>query len=299
MMGQQCTNRFVALAVLACLTLTSGCFYQTSFQYGKSTGNSVNGVSVFANALRERGHSVMRKKRLSKRFDSFDTIVWAPDNRHHPPENVAAWLEEWISKGNERVLIYVGRSYDGKIPYHRGKFETAEPEERENWQRELADALIEDREFVFDFSFGLQDDTTPYWFDREVDLKAEAEEELAAVEKAIADKSSAVTAGAVPASAIPIDTGPTDEELQVDLQAAKDALLKFPLVRDPSALGGPWAQGVDPSLVTLECENLLLPLADYNDDSKFPALSTENDEGGYQYIYWDEFRAHPLALKNC
>ena len=214
MTDQKRLNLFVALALLVGLSLTSGCYYPTSFRYGKSTDQSINGISVFANALRESGHSVIRKRRLSKRFDRFDTIVWAPDNHDHPPEDVVAWLEKWMSESDERVLIYVGRSYDGKIPYHRGKLENAESEERENWQRELADALIEDREFVFDFSFGLQDDTTPYWFDREVDLKAAAEEELAAVEKAIADKSSAVTAGAVPTSAIPIDEGPTDEELK-------------------------------------------------------------------------------------
>ena len=98
----------VSLAVL--FLLQTGCNFGTDFTYGKSADLSVNGTSVFANLLRERGHSVSRKRRLTKRVDNFDTIVWAPDNRRLPPEDVTGWIEQWLGKSNSRVLIYIGRS---------------------------------------------------------------------------------------------------------------------------------------------------------------------------------------------
>ncbi len=162
----------VLASIFLTMTMSTGCFnLGTDFTYGKSADQSVNGVSVFANLLRERGHSVSRKGRLSKRVDKFDTIFWAPNNIENPPENVVAWFEQWMAKGDPRVMIFVGRTYDATIPYYRGKLERAEADDRENWQRELADVLMQSREYNFDWNFGSPDPAEQYWFEAEEDLK--------------------------------------------------------------------------------------------------------------------------------
>ncbi|QEG21214.1 DUF4350 domain-containing protein [Mariniblastus fucicola] len=237
----------VSFCILTSLVLTTGCFdFGTDFTYGKAADQSVNGVSVFANLLRERGHTVSRKRRLTKRIDRFDTIVWAPDNSALPPENVVAWLEKWLGKGSPKVLVFVGRSYDAKLDYYRGKFESASPRDREGWQRELAEQIMHSREYNFDWRFNSSDDATAFWFD------------------------------------------------EVDDEDAK------PL--DPSKLGGPWAAGIDPQAVHLDCERLLKPVEDYNEEDAVPefAISVDSEESEYdEYDYWaEDFRENEIVVKD-
>ena len=157
-----------AVGFAALMVLQTGCF-PTDFTYGKSADKSVNGLSVFANLIRERGHSVTRKLKLSKRIDSSDTIVWAPDNKGLPPENVVARLEQWLGEGNSRVLIYIGRSYDATLPYYRGKFESAPPENREQWQRVLSEKTLEDRQRSYYENIAPTGTDKAYWFEKEED----------------------------------------------------------------------------------------------------------------------------------
>ena len=158
----------VSLAVL--FLLQTGCNFGTDFTYGKSADLSVNGTSVFANLLRERGHSVSRKRRLTKRVDNFDTIVWAPDNRRLPPEDVTGWIEQWLGKSNSKVLIYIGRSYDANLQYYQDKFENATTENRGKWQRELAEKVMQERRYDYDWSLPIgTDPLVAYWFEHDDD----------------------------------------------------------------------------------------------------------------------------------
>ena len=160
----------LATCALLCsmLILQTGCYdWGTEFTYGKANDRSINGVSVFANLLRERGHSVSNKRRLSKRVNKFDTIFWAPDNPDMPPENVVAWLENWLANGNQKVLIYVGRSYDATLAYYRGKLANATPEDRDNWQRELGDVLVQQWDYGVDWRANLAPTSGSFWFESE------------------------------------------------------------------------------------------------------------------------------------
>jgi hypothetical protein len=162
------------VCVCALLLVQTGCF-ETDFTYGKAGDKSVNGVSVFTNLLRDRGHTVSRARRLSKRTERYDTIFWAPDNSTLPPENVVAWLEDWLSRGKPRVVIYVGRSYDGKADFYRGKVESASPDARENWQRELGDVLIDDNQVVdWRATIGATDE--PWWFEQSEEVATELDD---------------------------------------------------------------------------------------------------------------------------
>ena len=227
---------------LLCLVQT-GCFeYPTDFTYGKAGDQSVNGVSVFANLLRERGHSVSVKSRLTRRIEKFDTIVWAPNNSGHPPENVSAWLEQWLNNGNPRVLIYIGRSYDAKLDFIRGKFENAEPEQREQWRRELADEILQSRRNGFDWSIFASGSETNYWF------------------------------------------GTEEESAEV-----------------VTKLGGPWSEGVDVEKANIDCDSLLKPLKDYNDEEFIPQQTTAPDDDSPKYVFeqnWDKgFREKTMQMR--
>ena len=208
--------RLMVLAGLAgLLSLQTGCYEKaTDFTYGKVADQSVNGVSVFANLLRQRGHTVSRKKRLTRRLDKFQTIVWAPDNNGGPPENVAAWMEQWLARDPTRVLIYVGRSYDGKLPFYRSMAGAAPANERDQWQRKFNEILIQEADY--DDWFNLETEWKPHWFEKEEDLRL-----------------------------------------------------------DSSKLGGPWAEGVDPGLVELECSTLITPATDFNDEDAAPAFDVD------------------------
>ena len=136
---RRCT--FLILAAL--MLLPSGCWKrEVDYRYGKASDKSVNGLSVFAELLREQGHLVTRKRRLTKRLEKFDTIVWAPDNASLPPEQVVAFSEKWLAGGQSRVLIYIGRSYDAKLPFHQSMVEFAPAEDREKWQRAMNEVII-------------------------------------------------------------------------------------------------------------------------------------------------------------
>jgi len=165
------TGILVGLAVL--LSLQTGCSGgYADFTYGKAGDSSVNGVSVFANVLRQRGHSVSRKLRLTKRLDKYQTIVWAPDNINGPPEDVAAWVEQWLVSDTTRVLIYIGRSYDGKLPFHRSMAAAAPAEERENWQRKMNELVLADAAYN-DWGF-FEIPWEPYWFKKETNLRLDS-----------------------------------------------------------------------------------------------------------------------------
>ncbi len=221
---------------VATLLMSSGCGYEPDFTYGKSADRSINGTSVFANLLRERGHSVTRKKRLTKRIDRYDTLIWAPDNPQLPPENVVAWLEAWLGESSSRVLIFVGRSYDGKVPFHRGMVKVAPLEEREDWQRELNKVVIEEGTIDgWAAVFGTNEEA--FWFEEENDL-----------------------------------------------------------LINSSKIDGPWAEGVDPEAIELDCDSLLKPMPSYNIDADFPELVYQED-AAYNFDYWSEtFRDNELNV---
>ena len=158
------------LCVVALLLLPAGCNRGPDFTYGKAADKSVNGLSVFAELLRQRGHVVTQKSRITKRLDRFDTIVWAPDNTDNPPEDAVAWLEKWLVDGpSSRRLIYIGRDYDGKLPFYRSMVQFAPPQDRETWQRALNEQLTDRRDNSL-FNNINTNQNAAWWYEEETDL---------------------------------------------------------------------------------------------------------------------------------
>ena len=86
--------------------------------YGKSRGTSLNGTSVFAAMLRERGHEVRPAIRLDRRAGGLGGGDRAFRPYPGPPAaDEAAWYRNWLAAGPERWLIYVVRDFDTVAEY--------------------------------------------------------------------------------------------------------------------------------------------------------------------------------------
>ena len=147
---------------------------------GKSAGTSVNGLSVFADTLRERGHSVARYGRLSPKIERYETLIWFPENKDCPSDEAVQRLEEWLNNGYRRTLIYVGYDFAGEIELYRQLVSQAKGEQKERAMRSLAEAQMrEDGKLYNDnsldwriaFTGGKPRDDKCRWFKLETDQR--------------------------------------------------------------------------------------------------------------------------------
>ncbi|HUE70687.1 MAG TPA: DUF4350 domain-containing protein [Pirellulaceae bacterium] len=111
-------------------------------RYGRRSGrgaDSVNGTSVLAHMFALRGFRVRTADRLSPKLrKSADVIVWAPDSFHPPTKKHREYLERWLSDGDGRTLIYIGRDYDAAAAYWKSVAPSASGEDAKK-MAELAD----------------------------------------------------------------------------------------------------------------------------------------------------------------
>ncbi len=74
----------------------------------ETADSSVNGLGVFAQWLRDRGHQVRRASLLhTQMFQNADCIIWFVTDFDPPPLEVEAWLQAWLGLGEDRVLVIV------------------------------------------------------------------------------------------------------------------------------------------------------------------------------------------------
>ncbi len=110
------TGRLVAFLALAAL---AGCSPTgVDNEYGRSTGRSVNGTGVLAEALRAQGHTVRATQRLDDRLErKSDVLVRFATYPGPPGLEEAEWYEDWLAMSAGRKLIYVMRDYDAEPDY--------------------------------------------------------------------------------------------------------------------------------------------------------------------------------------
>jgi hypothetical protein len=112
--------------------------------YGKRRGSegarSVSGTSVLAELYKQAGHRTTTLTRLSPRLDKWDVVVWVPDDFAPPTKEQREFLENWLSRGTGRVVVYVGRDYDAAVAYWETVKPSAPPEKAYEIQRQLARA---------------------------------------------------------------------------------------------------------------------------------------------------------------
>jgi len=137
-------TRLVCIGWALAVVFVCGCRRnEIKYDYGQADGDSINGLSLFADMLRDKGHKVIRQRRLSKRMDKVQTIVWAPNHQQPLTKEVVGWLEDWLVQDSrtERLLIFVGKGYDARNEYLKHIADNAPPQEFETRQREYNSGL--------------------------------------------------------------------------------------------------------------------------------------------------------------
>jgi hypothetical protein len=107
----------LVLAAAASLVLP-GCALGPDTEYGLSRGTSLNGTSVFAAFLRDRGHETRAAIRLSDELAAWaQGIVRFAPIPGPPDRDEAAWYRGWLAGDRDRWLIYVVRDFDAEHEY--------------------------------------------------------------------------------------------------------------------------------------------------------------------------------------
>lgn len=138
-----------APALLLLLVACVGCTPRESLDtaYGKTGGTpggkSVNGLSVLADMYEAAGCEVYTTNRFSPRLSQADTIVWAPDDFEPPSAEHREYLENWLTEGIGRTVVYIGRDYDATPDYWRQALPHAPPELAAEYHRRLAKAIAD------------------------------------------------------------------------------------------------------------------------------------------------------------
>jgi hypothetical protein len=108
----------VVLSVVAFSLIAPGCSRGPETDYGVSRGASLNGTSVFAAMLAERGHKTRVALRLTDELaDQAQGIVRFALHPGPPAKDEAAWFHSWLARDRDRWLIYVVRDYDTAAEY--------------------------------------------------------------------------------------------------------------------------------------------------------------------------------------
>lgn len=107
---------------------------------GSGYGESVNGTSALIEMFQVKGHKVSTWGKLSPRINEFETIVWIPDSFDVPEQDAIDRLDDWLSDGYNKTLIYVGRDYDAEITYWQKMLPNASAAEKGTVERRLATA---------------------------------------------------------------------------------------------------------------------------------------------------------------
>src|SRR5262245_41681007 len=107
----------VALALFVCGCAAEDIETAYGHRGGLEGGQSVNGTAVLSDLFSAAGHRVETRHALSPSVQGADTIIWVPDSFQAPSDRVCDWLEEWLTDGDGRTLVYVGRDFDAAPLY--------------------------------------------------------------------------------------------------------------------------------------------------------------------------------------
>ncbi len=100
----QSALRLAASVLLAIgVQALSGCSTGVETSYGYARGQSLNGTGVFAERLRERGHTVRSAYRLTDELAGWaDVIVRFAPYPGPPAKKEAQWYTDWLTGGIDR-----------------------------------------------------------------------------------------------------------------------------------------------------------------------------------------------------
>ncbi len=100
--------------------LCSGCnhYEVLPIEYGKRSGDSVNGTAVFAAMCENAGFRVQTRRTLGPELQRIaEVIVWFPNDFEPPSAKHQQWFDNWLQSGGGRTLLIVGRDFEAQESY--------------------------------------------------------------------------------------------------------------------------------------------------------------------------------------
>lgn len=107
----------------------------TTLDQGK---HSPGGFSELRKYIGEQKSKTYTLKQLSDQAKRLDAIVWIPQDIGCPSTSAVEWFETWLSEKSNRTLVYIGRDYSPIAEYLRVAIQSATPEGKAEYQRQLA-----------------------------------------------------------------------------------------------------------------------------------------------------------------
>jgi hypothetical protein len=102
------------LALPLCLAVIAGCG-DLPAEYGRSHGKSVNGCQAFHDLLVARGHSVKRVRKLTAQTTGDCDVLILFNKDLVFADDASDFLGTWLTLGDNRQLLYVGRDFDASV----------------------------------------------------------------------------------------------------------------------------------------------------------------------------------------
>ena len=160
---------FAMLAGLLMLGLVGCVDFRTAdlkTEYGQVSKEptSINGLSILAEKVKQRGASVTVRRKISPMIDRFNTVFWFPKDRSCPSESAVTALQEWLEFDPNRTLVFVGGNYDAKSDYLRQVYQATPVSEREELLRQLAEKKSAVRFENNPFGYWVVPETESDWF---------------------------------------------------------------------------------------------------------------------------------------
>lgn len=129
-----------SLATLTMLSLSTSFVVAQSLdtEYGGAGRfrQSVNGISVFAEMLKENGARVRFYNTLENATDNANVLVWVPDRLDAPSEDEFELFEERYWQNEWEWIVYVGRDYNAAITYWEKIINQLPEEQKENGRKQ-------------------------------------------------------------------------------------------------------------------------------------------------------------------
>jgi hypothetical protein len=122
-----------------------GCRENVNSIYGqmlpRALTTSVNGTDVLGEMFVEAGHQIATRRVLvTSRLETVDAIIWFPDDRSAPSQEVCDWFDTWLAARSGRTLVYVGRDFDAAPFYWRSMLPFVSNEQRILYRQRLLHA---------------------------------------------------------------------------------------------------------------------------------------------------------------
>ena len=86
--------------------------------YGRSRGQSVNGINTITDLIRQRGHETRPALRLTPQLSEWADVIirFTPDPGPLRSQE-ATWYADWLNAKPGRQLVYVRNDYSAEVDY--------------------------------------------------------------------------------------------------------------------------------------------------------------------------------------